>query len=60
MGAIDQDYQLTGIQAANGATTVQNLTNGFDPSGNINSITYQLASSRGQTFAMPATRLLSP
>ncbi len=46
----DQDYQLTNIQAANGATAVQNLTNGFDPSGNITSITDHLASSRSQSL----------
>jgi len=45
----DQDYQLTGINAANGATTIQNLTNGFDPSGNITSITDNLTSARSQT-----------
>jgi RHS repeat-associated protein len=45
----DQDYQLTDIAAANGATTVQNLTNGFDPSGNITSITDNLTSGRSQT-----------
>ena len=44
----DQDYQLTNIQASNGTTTVQNLVNGFDPSGNITSITDSLASSRSQ------------
>jgi RHS repeat-associated protein len=45
----DQDYQLTAIGAANGATTIQNLTNGFDPSGNITSITDNLTSARSQT-----------
>ena len=45
----DQDYQLTDIGAANGTTTVQNLTNGYDPSGNITSITDHLTSSRSQT-----------
>jgi RHS repeat-associated protein len=47
--AYDQDYQLTGINAANGATTIQNLTNGFDPSSNITSITDNLTSARSQT-----------
>ncbi len=46
----DQDYQLTDIYAAAGATAIQNLTNGFDPSGNITSITDHLASSRTQTL----------
>lgn len=45
----DQDYQLTGINAANGTTAIQNLTNGFDPSGNITSITDNLTSGRSQT-----------
>lgn len=45
----DQDYQLTNIQASNGTTAVQNLVNGFDPSGNITSITDSLAPSRSQT-----------
>jgi len=47
--AFDQDYQLTGINAANGATTIQNLTNSFDPSGNITSITDNMTSARSQT-----------
>jgi len=46
----DQDYQLTAISTANGATTVQNLTNGFDPSGNITSITDHLTSPRTQSL----------
>ena len=46
----DQDYQLTNIEASNGATTVQNLTNGFDPSGNITSITDSVAALRSQSF----------
>lgn len=45
----DQDYQLTGIAAANGGTTVQNLTNSFDPAGNITSITDGLTPARNQT-----------
>lgn len=45
----DLDYQLTGINAANGGTTVQNLTNGFDPASNITSITDNLTSARSQT-----------
>jgi len=44
----DQDYQLTGIAAANGGTAIQSLTNGFDPSGNITSITDNLTSARSQ------------
>ena len=46
----DQDYQPTTLQAANGTTTVQNLTNGFDPSGNITSITDHLTAPRSQTL----------
>jgi len=46
----DQDYQLTNIQASNGAATVQNLANGFDPSGNLTSITDSVAPSRSQTL----------
>jgi RHS repeat-associated protein len=45
----DQDYQLTGIGAANGGTTIQYLTNGFDPAGNITSITDGVTSGRSQT-----------
>ena len=44
----DQDYRLTGIAAAAGATTVQNLTNGFDAAGNITSITDALTPARTQ------------
>lgn len=44
----DQDYQLTDIDAAAG-TTVQDLTNGYDPAGNITSITDHLTSARTQT-----------
>ena len=46
----DQDYQLTGIGASSGATTVQNLTNGFDPAGNITFITDAVSSNRSQTI----------
>ncbi|HSC19360.1 MAG TPA: RHS repeat-associated core domain-containing protein [Rhizomicrobium sp.] len=46
----DQDYQLTGIVAANGATTIQNLTLGYDPAGNINPITDNLIPARSQTL----------
>jgi YD repeat-containing protein len=46
----DQDYQLTGIVAANGATTIQNLTYGYDPAGNINPITDNLNAARTQSF----------
>lgn len=46
----DQDYQPTNIEATNGTATVQNVTNGFDPSGNITSITDHLASPRSQTL----------
>lgn len=45
----DQDYQLTGIGTASGTTTVQSLTNGFDPSGNITGITDAVTSGRSQT-----------
>jgi RHS repeat-associated protein len=44
----DQDYQLTGIAASAGATTIQSLTNGFDQSGNITSITDAVTSGRTQ------------
>lgn len=46
----DQDYQLTGIGTTDGTITVQSLTNGYDASGNITSITDALASSRSQTL----------
>ena len=45
----DQDYQLTGIGTASGTTTIQSLTNGFDPFGNITSITDAVTSGRSQT-----------
>ena len=44
----DQDYQPTGIST--GAGAVQNLTNGFDPAGNITGITDSLISSRTQAL----------
>jgi RHS repeat-associated protein len=44
----DQDYQLTGIGTASGTTTIQSLTNGFDPSGNITGITDAVTSGRSQ------------
>jgi RHS repeat-associated protein len=46
----DQDYQLTGMVAAAGTTTVQNLTNGFDAAGNITSITDHFKPTRTQTL----------
>ncbi len=49
--SFDQDYQLTGIGAANGGSTIQNLTNGFDPAGNITSITDGVTSGRSQTIS---------
>ena len=45
----DQDYQLTDIDAAKTGATVQDLTNGYDASGNITSITDHIASCRTQT-----------
>lgn len=48
--SFDQDYQPTHIQTSKGTTSIQDLVNGFDPSGNITSITDQLVSSRSQTF----------
>jgi RHS repeat-associated protein len=47
----DQDYQLTGIVAAVGAGNNQSLTNGYDASGNITSITDNLNSARSQTIS---------
>jgi RHS repeat-associated protein len=44
----DQDYQLTGISSVKGSTYVQNLTNGYDPSGNITSISDAVSSARSQ------------
>lgn len=46
----DQDYQLTGIVAANGAATIQNLALGYDPAGDINPITDNLIPARSQTL----------
>ncbi|MEJ1970020.1 MAG: hypothetical protein WDN03_15515 [Rhizomicrobium sp.] len=46
--AWDQDYQLTGIAAASGGTTIQDLAYGYDASGNVTAITDHLAGSRSQ------------
>jgi RHS repeat-associated protein len=46
----DQDYELTGISSVSGGTTIQNLTNVFDPAGNITSITDGLTPARSQTM----------
>jgi RHS repeat-associated protein len=46
----DQDYQLTGIGTTDGTTPVQSLTNGYDASGNITSITDAISSPRSQTI----------
>ncbi|SDR55155.1 RHS repeat-associated core domain-containing protein [Paraburkholderia fungorum] len=46
----DLDYQPTGFKVTNGTTTIQNITNGFDASGNITSITDHLATSRSQNL----------
>ncbi|WP_293381800.1 RHS repeat-associated core domain-containing protein [Phenylobacterium sp.] len=48
--AYDQDYQLTGITTGLGTVAVQNLTNGFDPAGNITAITDAIASGRTQAL----------
>jgi RHS repeat-associated protein len=46
----DQDYQLRGLTAASGSTSIQNLTYGYDPADNISPITDNLNSARNQTF----------
>jgi RHS repeat-associated protein len=46
----DQDYQLTGIGAINGTTTIQDLTLGYDNAGNITSIADNYQTGRSQTF----------
>jgi RHS repeat-associated protein len=46
----DQDYQLTGISTVAGATTIQNATYGYDPAGNITSVTDSLTPARSQTL----------
>lgn len=46
----DQDYQLTGIDSANGGTVIQDLTYGYDVAGNITSITDNQTSARSQTL----------
>jgi len=46
----DQDYELTSIDAAAGSTAIQNLVYGYDPSGNILSITDNLNASLTQGF----------
>src|ERR1700679_1096500 len=56
----DQDYELTGIAAANGAAHIQSLTNGYDPAGNITSITDALATPRSQTLAYDNLTGLTP
>ncbi|HEU0097572.1 MAG TPA: RHS repeat-associated core domain-containing protein [Allosphingosinicella sp.] len=45
----DLDYRLASIQAS-GATTLQNLTLGYDPAGNVNGITDAVAANLSQTF----------
>ena len=47
----DQDYQLTSLNSAvSGGATIQNLTNGYDPAGNITGITDAVVSGRSQTL----------
>jgi YD repeat-containing protein len=46
----DQDYQISGIVTAAGATTIQNLSYAPDPAGNILSITDNLTPARTQAF----------
>jgi RHS repeat-associated protein len=48
--AFDQDYQPTGIVTSNSTTAIQNITNQFDPSGNITAISDNLAGSRSQVL----------
>ena len=45
----DLDYRLSTIQAA-GATTLQNLTLGYDPASNVSSIADGVSASLSQTF----------
>jgi RHS repeat-associated protein len=49
----DLDYRLSGTQAT-GATTVQNLSLGYDPASNISGITDALAANLSQTFQYDA------
>jgi RHS repeat-associated protein len=48
----DQDYRLSGLVTAQGGTTIQNLTYGFNLADNVTSITDNLASGRNQTFTL--------
>ncbi|WP_186072330.1 RHS repeat domain-containing protein [Burkholderia gladioli] len=47
----DKDYQLTGIKVSNGETSILNVANTFDPSGNITSIKDNAIASRDQTLS---------
>jgi len=46
----DQDYRVTTINAAMGATAIQNLAYTYDAAGNIKTIADAIASARNQTF----------
>jgi len=48
----DQDYRLTGIVTAQGGTTIQNLTYGFNLADNVTTVTDNIASGRNQTFTL--------
>ena len=48
----DQDYRLTGLVTAQGGTTIQNLTYGFNLADNVTTITDNLAPARNQSFTL--------
>jgi RHS repeat-associated protein len=48
----DQDYRLSGLVTAQGGTTIQNLTYGYNLADNVTSITDNLAAGRNQTFTL--------
>ena len=48
----DQDYRLAGIVTAQGGTTIQNLSYGYNLADNVTSIADNLAAGRNQTFTL--------
>jgi RHS repeat-associated protein len=48
--SFDLDYRITTISVNAGATTVQSLGFGYDPTGNITAVTDNLATGNNQTF----------
>ncbi len=57
--AYDQNYRLTDIDAADGVASVQDLTLGYDLSGDITAITDNLDAARSQSFGYDARHRLT-